>query len=692
MNAPADQSVSSAGAASTPDRGVLVRRFCVAVIALALSLFSAARLLHPTGALLTMQIHADGAGVAQWFYDSGDGYSERHSTSAELKAGENRVTFRFPVGTYRSLRFDPINNDHRVIVESMRWTAGSDLSALGADKLAPLANVERMIAGAGGMEIAPVSGSNDPQALLTLATPLQLAPLHGVAADAAFALGVALALTLGICLVWTRTTLRALVVTGMALATVLMLLMAAQSPTARSVHPDELSHFPAYQYYLKHWLPPAVDDAASLPSLSQWGYTYLDELDVVYAVAARVTTPLFGTDADLHAARLFQVSLWIILLAMAWSRREWALVVSVVLLSPQLWYIFSYFNADAFPFFLSLLLACLVAGQDNRLHGFLNAGAKPGIAVWIAALAIGALLISKRNYLPLVPAFFLWLAARHLNQGWRAAAGIITGLLLIGAATFIGRVPAMAAWRLPMLLVGGVLAGGTALLELRRCWSDRALRPVLRRYLAFIAFCVAIASPRIAWDIHVNGLPPERAARILAKVEARAVPELKPSKISAAAGDPSVAMAAHGVPLSKILFTPYHWVLTSFLSTFGVYGYMSFYADVGVYAALGALSAVMFVLALFAAVRANPRTWPAMTVIVVGVSLLTITASVLFSWVDALQTQGRYLFPIFVLLAMLLAAGAARLPLPLARTLLAAAAILSAASFAIVALPHLAVP
>ena len=147
-----------------------------------------------------------------------------------------------------------------------------------------------------------------------------------------------------------------------------------------------------------------------------------------------------------------------------------------------------------------------------------------------------------------------------------------------------------------------------------------------------------------------------------------------------------------GVPLRDVVFAPYHWLRGSFISAFGVYGYSTIFADYWLYVLLGALTLSMCGVAMFALRRACPRDWAALTAIGVGGCVLVATGSLLLSWVDALQPQGRYLFPAFALLAAALAAGAERMPLRVARLILLLAALCSAYSFGLVALPRLAFP
>src|ERR1700687_171764 len=58
-------------------------------------------------------------------------------------------------------------------------------------------------------------------------------------------------------------------------------------------HPDEYLHRSAARYYIDHWLPPKVGDAATLDSYSRaYGNSYLNELEVVYPLAGKFSNLL----------------------------------------------------------------------------------------------------------------------------------------------------------------------------------------------------------------------------------------------------------------------------------------------------------------------------------------------------------------------------------------------------------------
>ena len=488
---------------------------------------------------------------------------------------------------------------------------------------------------------------------------------------------------------------RTLVIAGMVLAAGLILSMIIVSKDKAGVHPDEVSHIAAYQYYVHHLLPPAVDDPATIPSTSVWGFSYLFELDVVYDIAARVTGQLREwTLSDVLACRLFQFGLWSILCILAMCRRHWAAVLCVVLLTPQVWYVFSYFNADAFPLFLALIVAGLVSDERGGLHEFLRTGDVRRPALWIAALCMGLMLVSKSNYLPLIPAFVLWLAALHLNVRARFVGLILAGLLALGAAQMLkgvlGGVPVFVNWYLPLATIGCLLVVATAVYVCWQWWKGAETRRIMCRLAGFVFVCIVVALPRVAWDVHVNGWPAQKAARIHAVEEARAGHMHKPSTIAQNKGYATMGLASRGVSLEHVAFAPYNWASTSLASAFGVYGYMNIYAPGWIYFVLYGICGMFILLAFYSARVGHPSHWNAFAVVVTGCAILVLASSLLFSWTFTLEPQGRYLLPILPLIAMLVGQGVHGGRRRAFALLVGAAFLLSACSFCFVALPNFA--
>ena len=666
--------------------------FAIGAIAFWIAAFAGLRLFAAVGAVIDMRIDTQHAGTARWYLDRGEGFSESDSVAARLNPGTNDIRFRLPSATYSALRFDPIDSDAPVVVRIMNWHFAPGPAPISPDphSLAPLANMATLAASPDGAGVVavPTPGTNDPQLQLPLKGPLRIEPLRSMATDAAAAALLSAALLALALLVRRYVPTRVLIAAGLFLVAGQIIGLACMSRTG-TAHPDERTHAFVFEYLTEHVLPPAADDPRAQWTLSTFGYSYLFELNVSYVIAARVMAPLvtlFPTPE--HAARVFQCLLWIVLACLALRRRRETIALGVLFLSPQLWYVFAYFNGDALPLTVSFL-AVLLCAPAAGVHAYLDGRARLRAAFGLA-LCLGLLLVSKANYLPLVPAFLLWLAVLHLELRWRELLAALGAFALLGAYAFAAPSPAYAASRLPIALGGG----GTLLLLAAavgaglRCWRDAALRARFMRLLALLALVLACAAPRVLQDVYVNGLPAAKAARIAAVEEAHARPDLRPSVIAQGHGGEATGLVLQHVGLGEMLFGQrYAWILHSTTTALGLYGYVDVRAPPSMYCALLLVVLACVALAALALRRVQPSRHARLLLVAVGSALLVVESSALHSWIEAFQPQGRYLFPLFVLLALLVVHAERELPRTAFRLLLTAALLLSTASFAFVALP-----
>ncbi|MBP7828769.1 MAG: hypothetical protein KA248_02500 [Kiritimatiellae bacterium] len=200
------------------------------------------------------------------------------------------------------------------------------------------------------------------------------------------------------------------------LAAAQVLLMALFSPGG--AHPDEELHVTTASFFLDRWLPPAADDPLVPGYLDpEYGTSYLlaSPPQILYPLAAKAARLSGFSSRFALGLRLGSVAGFLALAAAAWRLAPRTLLPAVCLLwTPQVWYTFSYFNSDAFPFFLSFLIALLVAG--------------PGPAGWRraapAALLLGLLLLAKHNYWPFAVFAVLCLAWRTGPKRALAVAGL----------------------------------------------------------------------------------------------------------------------------------------------------------------------------------------------------------------------------------------------------------------------------
>ncbi len=374
-------------------------------------------------------------------------------------------------------------------------------------------------------------------------------------------------------------------------------------------------------------------------------------------------------------------------------RGIWPWVLAILLLTPQAWYVFGYFNGDAFPLTVSLLCAGMICRPNGAIGRFLQ-GDKPGLPVLLFCVLFGILMVSKRNFIPMLPGLVLWLTALHLRaRTWKLVA-LLCGLAMLGASVQLSAVPAVTSWYgqylgvlfgLLLILTGAVGIAGSV-------WRDAKLRKVLVRLVCLVGVAVLVAAPRIGWDFVINGGPASKAHKEQVVAQNHAGKGFRPSDVEANTGRTSVAMASRGVPLRGILAGRYNWEKSSARSALGVYGYMNIVAPKWTYLALGSIFLMVLVLSLRATIREAPESKYGLWAVVLGCAALVCLASLLHSWVTAFQAQGRYLLPILPMLALLLAYAPDRLPTRTISALLLAALLVGIYSMAFVALPALSAP
>jgi hypothetical protein len=651
-------------------------------------------LFHERTVVLHVSMHSAEAGVAQVFYDRGHGLAEADSDRAPVARGSNLLAFKIPRHGVTRLRFDPHDNDSVVWIGEVRILGGRGAS--GAVEIAPRElfageNIARIVPEGDGIRVVPVPGTNDPQLYVVADT---FAPAEAPRIDLLLALFAAV-LVAGVLLLVievsrSRISTSVVAVSALILAGALIVAMAVASTWTKSVHPDEFAHVGAYRYFVGNWMPPAVDDPAVMPSLSNYGISYLFHGDPVYFIAAKVTLPVAGLVAnDVLTARLFNVLLWSMLVAIAIVQRRWAWALIVLLLSPQIWYVFSYFNNDALPFALSLICAGMLVDERSGLHRYVRDGGKLNLAAVAFVVALGLLLLSKRNFVPLVPILLLWLGAIHLRLGWFTLSGMLAGLTLGGVSLFLSGVPAVAAWGIPAVVIAATLVIAVILHTIWRVASDADRRPLLMRLTLLAILSGGVALPWVAADFLVNGPPSEKSARILEVREAYADDPFKPSALEAGNLHPGLSMASRGRSFEEAMFAPFHWGAFTLSSAFGVYGYMNIHAPRSVNSSLPLVTLAVFLLAAVYLIRSR-NTWePKLVLVACGSAVLFIAIAFMHSWVNDFQAQGRYLLPVFTLIALMVGTLAERLHQSVLKLLLLSAAILGVISFAGFALPAL---
>jgi hypothetical protein len=602
-------------------------------------------------------LDASSAGAMQVYFDNGEGLSEDQSAVVSYGSGSNRLSLALPDGKLKGLRFDPSLETrwirlHAVSIEGPRIDSKVELplSAIyGYNEIQSVASNEP------GTLIKIESPATDPFFFLSLGQPVDSpCPQSFIAVVKNILMILALVLfLLLICKPLSRVPAPAWLLAPL----VLVITMAAATTTSRSIHPDEYSHVSASRYYFAHWRPPGADNPLIAESYTPYGTSYLNEFDVVYFIAAKTSAAWEHiVEDDTLGLRVFNVVLFALLILVGWLKRSAWVGAAVLLMSPQIWYLFSYFNADALPLFLSFLLVFLYASPQSNVSTYIDQGRGGLWEVATFVLVLGLILVSKRNYLPVVLVTGLFLSARHL----RVPLWSITAASL-GAAFFVLRFAANLnieglSLQVTQLLipVGTMLmmASGIGLaLNVRRIPE---LRPKCVRLFALFFIACLIAFPRLALDRAANGDSVNKQRTLQVMAEMHAIPALKPSAISKGtdASLPGHNLAEKGVGLLDIFRAPHEWAYQSWKSMLGVYGYMDISTPTLLYLMMsGGMLLCAFRAGLSAMQEAEFRSY--FFIAICGMAL-TVLSSMVYSWVVDLQPQGRYLLPCMPIAAAVL--------------------------------------
>lgn len=135
-------------------------------------------------------------------------------------------------------------------------------------------------------------------------------------------------------------------------------------------NPDEIDSVYAVQYYFNHLFSP---DVRELPAeaFSLYGVTRLSELNLYYILAAAIAR-WFSFE---WATRFLGVLLLTILLGFGISKMEKnRYLLCVLLLTPQVWYLYSYCTSDAWDFFIAVFILYQLSDQESMLQKLVKKG------------------------------------------------------------------------------------------------------------------------------------------------------------------------------------------------------------------------------------------------------------------------------------------------------------------------------
>ena len=182
------------------------------------------------------------------------------------------------------------------------------------------------------------------------------------------------------------------------------------------LNPDEYDVKAAVLYYFTHFMPPDIRSDIINDSYPVYGTSRHFEFNMFYFYAGKIGQ--FFSDAAVQI-RLFSLILFVIMAGMVIKnlRKNYALLF-VFLLTPQVWYIFSYSTSDALDFFMGFLCLYELIEKDSMLNRLLRESFRRRHILYYALLSILFLHIfwAKATFYTVLMFLFFILLIRLLYQ------------------------------------------------------------------------------------------------------------------------------------------------------------------------------------------------------------------------------------------------------------------------------------
>ena len=399
------------------------------------------------------------------------------------------------------------------------------------------------------------------------------------------------------------------------------------------LNPDEYHTLSAVNYYFSHFMPPDMRDPAIIDSYAIYGTTRHSEWTLFYFLTAK--TGQFFADPIIRV-RFFTTVTFCIMAGIALKnvKKNWALS-AMLLLTPQVWYLFSYCTSDSLDFFMSFLCMYEVMKKDSMLNRVLD---EPFCKKHLVCMALLGLLFAQ----PL--------------------------------------------WGKPTFYV--VLIFIFLVLLIRLFYTPKTERKVLLyKYLGILGFTLGIFAIRyMITDFPYYGLFGKYRV-YMDMMEQTALPGYKLST-PALERAYSMSFMEKGVTLGELL-TGFDFNKNLFRTFAGFFGSYAFGARDWYYMAIAVLYLAILAYLLVQAFRKrDSQTW--WEIGAAALSMFIQYALIVYNaWVVDFQPQGRYLLPILFYTAYLIHRADSESQSKVLRILLCLTCLLSLYSFYTVGIPNL---
>lgn len=550
-------------------------------------------------AVVDLEVDTDGRTIFKVYWaGEGELFSEKKMARINISPIQNAYSFRIcDLGNVTKLRIDTSERPARVNIKafSVRQQGYPVIYLKNMEdfyKLQVLEGVKKTIIDENGFTVIPEN--NDPQLLFRL-PPLTrslmfFSELLQIGCIVLFVFFLAVAIQ-GIISDYNYVPYLAVFVFA------LIVVMAAVSKY--NMHPDEFVHIYAAEYYQNNIFPPQIGSQEILHTYSNYGVSRLHSGEIVYLLAGKFQKILapFHIQSFL-TLRFFNIVLFSILILLAVTKVEFRLMMLPLMISPQIWYIFSYFNSDAFAFFIIMLVGYQVAVPSSMFHRLLSRNFDIKLLAYLFSVGVlfGLLLLLKKN-------FYFFYVFLFLYVVW----SIIFGKIILNKKTII---------RFGMIVLVGLSLFGAVK----------------------------------GTDYAVNGF--DKKDKLLEAREKIALDMYKPST-PLAQKHGYLQMKDRGVTLKHFLQIN-RWGEKSFRTSFGVYGYMSVAASFFYYDIVRSIGLGLLLLITVSILLRGGKEGNSLFLIALTVTLGLIITAMYHAWTVDFQAQGRYFLPIVAIGSILL--------------------------------------
>lgn len=398
------------------------------------------------------------------------------------------------------------------------------------------------------------------------------------------------------------------------------------------LNPDEYDVKAAVLYYFSHFMPPDIRSDIINDSFPVYGTSRHFEFNMFYFYAGKLGQ--FFSDAAVQI-RLFSLILFGIMAALVIRniRKNYALLF-VFLLTPQVWYIFSYSTSDALDFFMGFLCLYELVEKDSMLNRLLRESFRKRHLLYYALLSVLFLHIfwAKMTFYTILMFLFFILLIRMLFQEKKERGELFRKYLILAGLTL-------------------------ALFALRYMITD------FPHYGFDKLGAVAEVTERQAEYGYKFSTPPMEAAY-------------------------SMRFFEKGISLGELL-TQYDFHTNLFRTFAGFFGSYAFGAADWYYLVMGTLYLILLGRVIWRLWMQKKSIFRWETGAVSLVCFIQYVMIVGNSWFVDFQPQGRYLLPILFFIAYLISRIEHVWEDKLLRTVLVCTSVLSLYAFACVGIPNL---